>query len=132
MNRSGPMNRMYSVGELARDLGVTPRTIRFYEDKGLLLPQRAGGARIYTHRERARMILILRGKSLGFSLKEIKEFLDLYVTGGLAVDQLTLLLGKVQDRMLQLERQRQALETTLGELRDIERQTRAALAEPPK
>lgn len=122
------MNKIYSVGELARDLGVTPRTIRFYEDKGLILPQRAGVARVYTHRERARMILILRGKSLGFSLKEIKEFLDLYITGGLPVEQLTLLLGKVRDRMAQLERQRQALEQTVGELRDIERQAIDALS----
>ena len=122
------MNKIYSVGELARDLGVTPRTIRFYEDKGLILPQRAGVARVYTHRERARMILILRGKSLGFSLKEIKEFLDLYVTGRMPVEQLGLLLAKVRDRIAQLERQRQAIDQTLEELRDIERQSGVALA----
>lgn len=126
------MTRMYSVGELARDLGVTPRTIRFYEDKGLILPQRAGVTRVYTHRERARMILILRGKSLGFSLREIKEFLDLYVPGGVGVEQLGLLLEKVRDRLVRLEQQRQALEMTLAELRDIERQTLTALANPPK
>ncbi|HIJ62718.1 MAG TPA: MerR family DNA-binding transcriptional regulator [Rhodospirillaceae bacterium] len=122
------MSKIYSVGELARDLGVTPRTIRFYEDKGLILPQRAGVARVYTHRERARMILILRGKSLGFSLKEIKEFLDLYVTGRMPVEQLGLLLAKVRDRIAQLERQRQAIDQTLEELRDIERQSGVALA----
>ena len=126
------MSKIYSVGELARDLGVTPRTIRFYEDKGLILPQRAGVARVYTHRERARMILILRGKSLGFSLKEIKEFLDLYVTGRMPVEQLGLLLAKVQDRIAQLERQRQAIDQTLEELRDIERQSADALAKHPK
>ncbi len=69
---------LYSVSQLARQLGVTARTIRFYEDKHLINPQRAGTTRVYTHRDRARLVLILRGKRLGFSLREIKEFLDLY------------------------------------------------------
>ena len=68
------MDKIFSVTELARDLGVTPRTIRFYEDQGLISPQRAGNTRVYTHRDRARMILILRGKQLGFSLRDIKEY----------------------------------------------------------
>ncbi len=70
--------RLYSVTELGSELGVSARTIRFYEDKALIAPQRAGGTRVYTARDRARMILILRGKRLGFSLREIKEYLDLY------------------------------------------------------
>ena len=69
---------LFSVSQLARQLGVTTRTIRFYEDKHLISPQRAGTTRVYTHRDRARLMLILRGKRLGFSLREIKEFLDLY------------------------------------------------------
>lgn len=125
-------HKIYSVGELAKDLGVTPRTIRFYEDQGLILPQRAGHARVYTHRERARMVLILRGKRLGFSLKDIKEFLDLYVVDTTRVEQLQLLLAKVRTRVGQLEDQRQALEQTVTELKDIERMTVDALAAKSK
>lgn len=65
------------VTDLARELGITARALRFYEDKGLITPHRVGATRIYTARERARMILVLRGKRLGFSLREIKDYLDL-------------------------------------------------------
>jgi len=115
------MEKIYSVTELAKDLGVTPRTIRFYEDQGLILPQRAGTTRVYTHRDRARMILILRGKRLGFSLKDIKEFLDLYVVDTTQVEQLRVLVTKVRGRVTQLEDQLQAVQTSLDELREIER-----------
>lgn len=115
------MEKIYSVTELAKDLGVTPRTIRFYEDQGLILPQRAGTTRVYTHRDRARMILILRGKRLGFSLKDIKEFLDLYVVDTTQVEQLRVLVNKVRGRIAQLEDQFQAVQTSLDELREIER-----------
>jgi len=121
------MDKIYSVTELARDLDVTPRTIRFYEDQGLISPQRAGTTRVYTHRERARMILILRGKRLGFSIKEIKEFLDLYVVDVTQTEQMQLLLNKVRTRARQLEEQRRALEETLRELKDIEKLTVEAL-----
>lgn len=115
------MEKIYSVTELAKDLGITPRTVRFYEDQGLISPQRAGTTRVYTHRDRARMILILRGKRLGFSLKDIKEFLDLYVVDTSQVEQLQLLVIKVRGRIAQLEDQLQAVQTSLSELRDIER-----------
>lgn len=115
------MEKIYSVTELAKDLDVTPRTIRFYEDQGLILPQRAGTTRVYTHRDRARMILILRGKRLGFSLKDIKEFLDLYVVDTTQVGQLRVLVTKVRGRIAQLEDQLQAVQTSLDELREIER-----------
>lgn len=114
-------DKIYSVTQLAKDLGVTPRTIRFYEDQGLLSPQRAGNTRVYTHRDRARMILILRGKRLGFSIKDIKEFLDLYVVDTTQVEQLQLLIAKVRGRIAQLEDQLQAVEASLSELREIER-----------
>lgn len=122
------MDKIYSVTELAKDLGVTPRTIRFYEDQGLIAPQRAGNTRVYSHRDRARMILILRGKRLGFTLRDIKEFLDLYVVDTTQVEQMQLLLSKVHTRIRQLEDQRQALELSLTELRDIEKITTDALA----
>ena len=119
--------QFYSVTQLALDLGVTARTIRFYEDKGLISPQRAGNNRVYTLRDRARMILILRGKKLGFSLREIKEFLDLYDVDPTQAKQLRLLLKAVHDRIVQLEDQRVALDEALGELRDVESQTHNAL-----
>ena len=121
------MDKIYSVTELARDLGVTARTIRFYEDQGLISPQRAGATRVYTRRDRARMSLILRGKRLGFSIKEIKEFLDLYVVDVTQVEQMQLLLAKVRQRASSLEEQRRALEETLRELKDIEKLTVGAL-----
>jgi DNA-binding transcriptional MerR regulator len=123
------MDKIYSVTELARDLNITPRTIRFYEDQGLIAPQRAGATRVYTHRDRARMILILRGKRLGFSIREIKEFLDLYVVDVTQVEQMQLLLSKVRERSRLLEEQRRALELTMRELKDIEKLTVEALAQ---
>lgn len=117
----------FTVTELARDLAVTPRTIRFYEDKGLITPRRAGTMRVYTKRDRARMVLILRGKRLGFSLREIKEYLDLYDIDPSQTEQIRLLLNKVRTRLEMLEDQRLALEETILELKDVEEQTLAAL-----
>jgi DNA-binding transcriptional MerR regulator len=117
----------FTVTELARDLAITPRTIRFYEDKGLITPRRAGTMRVYTKRDRARMVLILRGKRLGFSLREIKEYLDLYDIDPSQTEQIRLLLKKVQTRLEMLEDQRLALEETILELKDIEEQTLGVL-----
>jgi len=124
----GPTDTFFTVTELARDLAVTPRTIRFYEDKGLITPRRAGTMRVYTKRDRARMVLILRGKRLGFSLREIKEYLDLYDMDPSQAEQLRMLLKKVQDRLEMLEDQRLALEETIVELKEIEDQALATLA----
>jgi DNA-binding transcriptional MerR regulator len=118
---------LYSVTQLANDLGITPRAVRFYEDKGLIAPQRAGNNRVYTTRDRARMILILRGKKLGFSLREIKEYLDLYDVDPTRAKQLRVLQKAVHSRILQLEDQRIALDQTLIDLREVEAQTVAAL-----
>jgi DNA-binding transcriptional MerR regulator len=119
----------FSVTQLGLDLGVSARTIRFYEDKGLIAPQRAGNNRVYTLRDRARMILILRGKKLGFTLREIKEYLDLYDADPTHARQLRLLLTAVRTRIEQLEDQRVALDEALGELREVESQARHALGE---
>jgi DNA-binding transcriptional MerR regulator len=118
---------LFSVTELGKDLGVSARTIRLYEDKGLISPQRVGNNRVYTARDRSRMILILRGKRLGFTLREIKEYLDLYAVDPTHAKQLRLLLRSVNGRIIRLEDQRVALEQTLAELREIEAQARAAL-----
>jgi DNA-binding transcriptional MerR regulator len=125
---SRPGEALHTVTQLARDLGITARTIRFYEDKKLISPQRAGSTRVYTARDRARMILILRGKRLGFSLREIKEYLDLYDADQSQAGQIRALLGGVRKRLEMLKEQRRALETTIGELDDIERQATMALA----
>lgn len=113
--------QFYTVTELAEDLNVTPRAIRFYEAKGLLNPKRAGATRVYTHRDRARLLLILRGKRLGFSLSEIKEYLDLYVVDTSQTEQMRLLRRKVWQRLEALEIQRRDIETTVSELKDIEK-----------
>jgi DNA-binding transcriptional MerR regulator len=120
--------QFYSVSQLGLDLGVSARTIRFYEDKGLISPGRAGNNRVYTLRDRARMILILRGKKLGFSLREIKEYLDLYESDPTHARQLRRLLEAVRSRILKLEDQRVALDEALGELRDVEIQAHSALS----
>lgn len=118
---------LYSVTELGRDLGVSARTIRLYEAKGLISPCRAGNNRVYTNRDRSRMILILRGKRLGFSLREIKEYLDLYEVDPTHAKQLRLLLKSVASRIQRLEEQRIALDQTLDELREVAAQAQAAL-----
>ncbi|HCV20014.1 MAG TPA: MerR family transcriptional regulator [Gammaproteobacteria bacterium] len=125
------MEDMLTVTGLARELDLTPRAIRFYESKGLLHPQRAGTTRVYTHRERGRLQIILRGKRLGFSLAEIREYLDLYDADPAQHDQLVLLLNKVSERLADLRRQQQDLEAILGELTDIRTQTLAALEQQP-
>jgi DNA-binding transcriptional MerR regulator len=120
--------KFLTVTQLARDLGITARTIRFYEDKGLITPQRAGSTRVYTARNRARMSLIIRGKRLGFSLREIKEYLDLYDVDRTQSEQIRVLLGGVHKRLGSLREQLHAIETTIQELEDIERQATEALA----
>ena len=120
---------MFTVTSLAAELGVTPRTIRFYEDKGLISPLRAGATRVYRPRDRARMVLILRGKRLGFSLRDIGEFLDLYDADPTQAAQLRKLRGAVRSRIDELEQQLVALDLTLRELRQIERQAVAALGD---
>lgn len=118
---------LYTVSELGRDLNITPRAIRFYEDKGLITPQRAGTTRVYGHRDRARMVLILRGKHLGFSLSEIKRYLDLYDADVTHRAQQLLLRDRVLDRLRKLERQREAIDQTIGELNDIHAQLQTVL-----
>lgn len=123
------LDRLYSVTELAHELGMTPRAVRFYESKGLVSPRRAGSNRVYSHRDRARLLIILRGKRLGFTLAEIKDFLDLYDADPKHATQLKLLLDGVRERRQELEGQRRDIELTLEELEEIELQTVEALRE---
>ena len=120
-------NEVMTVTELARETGVTARAIRFYESKGLLHPQRAGTTRIYTHRERGRLQLILRGKRLGFSLTDIGDYLNLYDADPTQQDQIMLLLAKVDARIKELESQKIDLEAALTELSAVKDQALRAL-----
>ncbi|MBB4052666.1 DNA-binding transcriptional MerR regulator [Devosia subaequoris] len=108
---------LFAIAELAREFGISTRAIRFYESKGLLSPERVGATRIFRKRDRARLILILRGKRLGFTLRDISDYLSLYDAD--RAQQVNLLADKVDERLALLERQRDDLETTIRELREI-------------
>ena len=109
--------RTYSIRELAKEFDVTARALRFYEDKGLLTPQRNGQMRVYSSRDRARLKLVLRGKRLGFSLDDIREMLDLYDLQDGQVSQLTLTVEKFRSRIEALERQKLDVELSIAELK---------------
>ncbi|SDG87951.1 MerR family transcriptional regulator [Alloyangia pacifica] len=121
------MDKLFSISDLSKELGVTPRTIRFYEEQGLVLPQRVGTNRVYTSRDRGRLILILRGKRLGFTLKDIREYLDLYDADPTQREQIDALLVKVRQRIHELDEQFETLRVTLKELREIEQMSLDAL-----
>src|SRR4029077_14474977 len=104
----------------AAEFAISPRAIRFYEDQDLLRPQRIGGNRVYNHRDRARLILVLRGKRLGFSVADIKEMLDLYDVDTEHAEQLRVALAKGRERIAELERQRAEITEALGELQELE------------
>lgn len=110
---------LYAITELAREFGISTRAIRFYETKGLISPKRVGGTRVFRKRDRARLQLILRGKRLGFSLKDISEYLSLYDADNTQAAQTELLLDKVNDRLALLEGQMRDLEVTVAELTEI-------------
>jgi DNA-binding transcriptional MerR regulator len=111
---------VYSIGDLATGLGVSSRAIRFYEDQGMLSPQRVGGNRVYSQRDLARLKLILRGKRLGFSLSDIRELLDLYDVDHDHLEQMNQTLQKGRARIAELELQLGELQMTLHELRELE------------
>lgn len=123
----GFTDRLFTAPELAEALGVTARTLRFYETRGLLEPRRIGARRVYDYRDRARLQLILRGKRLGFSLAEIAEYLELYHADTAQAEQLKRLEAMVDHRIEALEQQQIALETTLDELGEIRLQVTQAL-----
>ncbi len=107
------------IGDMARLYGVTLRALRFYEDKGLIQPVRQGTTRLYTRRDRARLKLILRGRKIGFSLREVKQILDLYDPSGTNVRQYRVALEKAERQLGRLERQRRALDESIGDLKDL-------------
>ncbi len=113
-------NRTYSITELCKEFDVTPRTLRFYEQKELLSPARRGWTRLFSYRDRARLKLILRGKKVGFSLEEIKEMLDLYSLRDGQFTQLKVASTKMRERLSALKVQRIELDEAIA---DLERTT---------
>jgi DNA-binding transcriptional MerR regulator len=123
-------DRTWTVGELAEDLGVTTRTLRFYEAEGLISPQRVGMSRSYSPRDRARLRLILRGKRFGMSLAEIREIVGMY-DGAASSErrQLATLLARLDDIADDLRARQSALQRTLDEVNDVAARCRTRLAE---
>lgn len=121
--------RTYGISELAQEFGITARAIRFYEDKGLMTPLRDGQRRVYSGRDRIRLMLILRGKRLGFSLREIQDILDLYHAERGEVGQLRYFIAKMQERRDSLMRQREDIDLTLQELDRLEADCQSLLVQ---
>ena len=119
--------RTYTIAELSREFAITPRTIRFYENEGLIKPRRQGLQRLYSAGDRARLSWILRGKRLGFTLAEIKELLDLYRVDRTGVQQMRELLRRSRLHIEDLERRRRDLDAQIGEFRDVELHVAAEL-----
>ncbi len=107
------------IGDMARDFGVTLRALRFYEDKGLLNPKREGSTRLYTRKDKARLKLVLMGRRIGFSLREVKQMIDLYDPEGSNVRQMKLLLEKGERQKKKLEKQRVEIEQAEAELDEL-------------
>jgi DNA-binding transcriptional MerR regulator len=127
---SSTQARTWTVGELADDLGVTTRTLRHYEAEGLIAPSRAGGNRVYTPRDRARLRLILRGRRFGMTLAECREIVDMYDGAASSEQQqLTTLLGRLDDIAADLRRRQDDLRRTLAEVDDVADRCRQRLAE---
>lgn len=121
------MSVTYSISELAKEFGVTTRTIRFYEDQGLLCPRREGTNRIFSTRDRVRLKLALRGKRLGFSLAEIRELFELYDISRDEQRQLQEFLARLERRRAHLEQQREDIEVMLNEINFFAGQCRRLL-----
>ena len=121
MSRSLPGKEItYSISELAHEFDVTPRTIRYYEDEGLLTPQRDGQTRIYSHRDKIRLKLTLRGKRLGFSLAEIRELFDMYDTDKSSKTQLHSMIQLIEAKRGALRQQLEDIQMVMAELEAAE------------
>jgi DNA-binding transcriptional MerR regulator len=121
------MSTTYSISELAKEFAVTTRTIRYYEDQGLLSPRREGLNRVFTNRDRVRLKLALRGKRLGFSLGEIRELFELYDVSRDEQRQLEEFLARLERRRVLLEQQREDIEVMLNEINFFAGQCRRLL-----
>jgi DNA-binding transcriptional MerR regulator len=123
-----PSRTTWSITELADEFGVTLRTIRHYEDVGLITPERRGTARVFHPRDRIRLQLILRGKRLGFSLPEIRTIVNMYDEQPGEAGQLQYLLDQIEVRRAELEQLRRDIDETMAELAHVEQRCREDLA----
>jgi DNA-binding transcriptional MerR regulator len=123
------MSTSYSISDLAAEFNVTTRTIRFYEEKGLLNPAREGNRRIYRPADRTRLRLILRGKRLGFSLDESAEIVLMYGSPGNNRRQLERLISRIREKRIGLQQQQEDLTVMLADLQDAEKKCLAAFGE---
>jgi DNA-binding transcriptional MerR regulator len=121
------VDQTWTIAEIALEFGVTHRTIRYYEDVGLVSPERRGTARVFHPRDRIRLQLVLRGKRLGFPLDEIRTIVDLYDQQPGEAGQLRYLLGQIGDRRAELEQRRRDVEAALAELDELEQRCAADL-----
>ena len=110
----------FAISDLAREFGITPRTIRFWEDQGILAPEREGGKRVFTRRDRARLKMALRGKRLGLSLAEIKDLIGMYNSTEDETPQLLQCLRIMEKRRAALQQQREDIEAMLAEIGQFE------------
>jgi DNA-binding transcriptional MerR regulator len=123
------VKQTYSISELAKEFGVTTRTIRFYEEKGYLAPKREGTRRIYSQADRTRLRLILRGKRLGLSLDETAEMIQMYGSPRGNRKQLEIFVSRIEEKRAELERKRKDLEVMLNDLQSVEEKCHMVLAE---
>ena len=119
---------VYTISQLAREFALTTRAIRFYEDEGLLAPERRGRVRVYGERERVRIKLILRGKRIGLALSEIRELFDIYALTGDEAAQLSKFLPMLAERRAMLLQQREDIDAVLSEIAGLERDCRRRLS----
>lgn len=119
------------IGDLAKEYGVSLRTLRFYEDKGLLNPERAGSTRLYHHRDVARLKLILLGRKVGFSLREVKQLMDLYDRNGTNIRQYKAVVDRSTRQLGRLEKQRAELDAAISTLKDVISTTKEKLTALP-
>jgi DNA-binding transcriptional MerR regulator len=124
---TGSRDRTWSIAQVADEFGVTHRTVRHYEELGLISPERRGTTRVYHRRDRTRLSLILRGKRLGFPLEEIRTIIDLYDVPRGRRSQLEYVLGQIDERRADLEQRRRDLDAALSELGEFERRCRSDL-----
>lgn len=123
------VNKFYSISELTKEFGISTRTLRFYEDEGLIHPERRGRTRLYRAADRRLLIEILRGRRIGFTVAEIREIIKVYREPPGEVGQLKLLMNKVDEKRAELRQKRKDIEETLAELDNVEEACLTRMAE---